>query len=147
MRGRAALAGGFILAGDAARRMGGPITVVRAKDRRPPASQTPGMVREEAFSGDGVWAGYVRTEPNKPSAWHHHGDHDSYIYVIEGRMRFQFGADPEQSVEAGPGDFVRVPPNTVHREDNPSSQEGRLVVLRFGKGPPNVNVDGPHVHV
>ncbi|MBI2078546.1 MAG: cupin domain-containing protein [Euryarchaeota archaeon] len=119
------------------------ITVVKAKERRPPASQTPGMIREEAFAGDDVWAGYVRTEPNKPSGWHTHGDHDSYIYVVDGRLRFQYGADAKDAVEAGPGDFVRVPPHTVHREDNPSSVEGKLVVIRFGKGPPSVNVEGP----
>jgi uncharacterized RmlC-like cupin family protein len=122
----------------------GGITIVKAKDRRPPASQTPGMVREEAFASEGLWAGYVRTEPNKPSGWHTHGDHDSYIFVLEGKIRFQQSADPSDTVEAGPGDFVRVPPHTVHREDNPSSQEGKLVVMRFGgKGPPNVNVETP----
>ncbi len=122
----------------------GRITIVKATARRPAPSQTPGMIREEAFAGDGVWAGYVRSEPNKPSGWHTHGDHDNYIYIIEGRLRFQFGVDAKDIVEAGPGDFVRVPPHTVHREDNPSPNEGKFVVLRFGgKGPPNVNVDGP----
>lgn len=122
----------------------GRITIVKAKDRRPPTSQTPGMVREEAFASEGVWAGYVRTEPNTPSGWHTHGDHDSYIFVIEGRLRFQQSTDPEDTVEAGPGDFVRVPPHTVHREDNRSPHEGKLVVMRFGgTGPPNVNVSAP----
>lgn len=119
------------------------ITLVRPADRKPTASQTPGMVREEAFAANGVWAGHVRTAPGTPSGWHHHGDHDSYIYVLEGRLRFEFGAGGSEAVEAGPGDFVRIPKNTIHRENNPSTTEGRLVVLRFGSGPPNVNVDAP----
>ncbi len=45
--------------------------------------------------------------------------------------------------EAFAGDFLRVPPGVVHRESNPSSEEGQLIVVRYGGGPPTVNVDGP----
>lgn len=119
------------------------ITLVKPAQRKPTASQTPGMFREEAFASKDVWAGYVRSTPKSPSAWHHHGDHESYIFVLEGKMRFEFGPGGKEAVEAEPGDFVRVPRNTVHRENNPSSTEGRFVVLRFGSGPPNFNVEGP----
>jgi len=119
------------------------ITLVKASERRPTPSQTPGMSREEAFSGDGIWAGYVRSAPKTPSGWHHHGDHESLIYILEGKLRFEFGPGGRDVVEAGPGDFVRVPKNTVHRENNPSGTEGKFVVIRFGTGPPNTNVDGP----
>lgn len=119
------------------------IVLMKPGQRKPPPQQTPGMVREEAFSGDGAWAGYVRTEPNRPSGWHHHGTNDSYIYVIKGKLRMEFGRSGREVVDAGPGDFLRVPPGVVHRESNPSSEEGHLVVVRFGSGPPTVNMDGP----
>ncbi len=46
-------------------------------------------------------------------------------------------------VDAQVGDFVFVPPHTVHREGNPTSGESALVVVRAGSGEPVVNVDGP----
>lgn len=119
------------------------IEVVKTDERREPAKQTSGMIREEAFAGDNAWAGYVRTEPNRPSGWHHHGKNDTYVYVLEGSLRMEFGKDGSDVVEAGPGDFLRVPPGVVHRESNPSSEEGQLIVVRYGGGPPTVNVDGP----
>ena len=46
-------------------------------------------------------------------------------------------------VEAGPGDFLRVPAGAVHRESNPSGEPGRAVIVRCGTGEPTYNVDGP----
>jgi len=119
------------------------ITLIKAGDRRPAPSQTPGMIREEACSGDGVWAGFVRAAPQTPSGWHHHGENESIIYVLEGRLRIEFGPGGREAVEAGPGDFVRVPRHAIHRENNPSASEGKFIVVRFGSGPPNTNMAGP----
>ena len=41
------------------------------------------------------------------------------------------------------GDFVHVPKGAIHRESNPDDNESRLVVVRAGRGPAVVNVDGP----
>ncbi|HEY7582016.1 MAG TPA: cupin domain-containing protein [Acidimicrobiia bacterium] len=121
-----------------------PIRVVRAAERVvSEADATSGMVREEAFSTEGIWAGLVRTSPLRPSGWHHHGDYDTYVYVISGRLLFEFGPDGADVVEAGPGDFVHVPKNVVHRESNPSSEPGIVSLVRSGKGPPVINVHGP----
>jgi uncharacterized RmlC-like cupin family protein len=118
--------------------------VVRVSaDQRVEADPTPGMVREQAVAVEGMWAGYVRTEPGVVSGWHHHGDHDSTIYVAEGALRLEFGPGGSRALDAGPGDFVHVPKGAVHREANPGSSESRLVVVRAGHGPPTVNVDGP----
>ena len=120
-----------------------PITITKAANRKPTPSQTPGMHREEAFSSGEMWAGYVKSDPKSPSGWHHHGENESYIFVLEGQLRFEFGIGGAEAVEAGPGDFVRVPKNTIHRENNPGATVGKFVVFRFGTGPPNFNVDGP----
>src|SRR4051812_29660928 len=50
------------------------IRCIRAGDRDL-ADPTPGMVREQAIAIDGLWSGYVRTDPGMVSGWHHHGDH------------------------------------------------------------------------
>lgn len=118
------------------------VRLVRPEDRLP-GPATPGMVREEAVSSDRTWSGFVTTEAGMVSGWHHHGDHDSTIFVLTGRMRMEFGPDGHQVVEAGPGDFIHVPPFAIHREGNPSQENGTAVVVRTGTGEAVVNVDGP----
>jgi uncharacterized RmlC-like cupin family protein len=115
------------------------VTLVTAGERVE-ADPTPGMVRERAFAAAGLWAGVVHTEAGAASGWHHHGDHETAIYVVSGRLRM----DTEgRSLEAGPGDFLHVPAHAVHREANPGDEPSQLVVVRSGEGPTTVNVEGP----
>ena len=107
------------------------------------ADPTAGITREEAISIDGLWAGLARTEPGMTSAWHHHGDYETSIYIVAGRLRMESGPGGAEVVEAGPGDFLHVPAGAIHRESNPSDEESRLIVVRAGHGPPTANVDGP----
>jgi uncharacterized RmlC-like cupin family protein len=104
---------------------------------------TSGMVREQAVAGEGVWLGLVRAAPNRPSGWHHHGDYHTYFYVDSGRILMEFGPGGAKVVEAGPGDFVHVPPRVIHREVNSADDEGVVILVRVGSGPPVVNVEGP----
>jgi uncharacterized RmlC-like cupin family protein len=120
------------------------IKVIRATDRDvAEADATSGMVREQAVADDGVWAGLVRTAPGRPSGWHHHGDFDTYFYVESANVRMEFGPGGANVVEAGPGDFVHVPKGVIHREVNPADEEGVVILVRVGSGPPVVNVEGP----
>jgi uncharacterized RmlC-like cupin family protein len=118
------------------------VRLIRAEERRPGHS-TPGMVREEAFATEGVWAGLVRTDPGMVSGWHHHGEHDTAIYVLSGLFVMESGPNGSLTLEAGPGDFFHVPRRAVHRESNPGDQQSAAVVVRAGTGEVVVNVDGP----
>ena len=123
--------------------MGGPLRVVRPDDLEP-ADPTPGMSRARAFEAPGLWAGIVDTAPGVASGWHHHGAHESSLYVVEGVLRLEFGPAGGQVVEAQAGDFVHVPAGVVHRESNPGEGTSRAVIARAGgPGEPTVNVDGP----
>ena len=122
--------------------MNEPVRVVRSGDLEE-ADPSPGMRREKAFEVTGLWAGVVHTEPGATSGWHHHGEHETSLYVVRGAMRLEFGAGGAESVEAHAGDFVHVPAHTVHRESNPSEQVSTAVIARAGTGVPTVNVDGP----
>lgn len=122
--------------------MNEPVRVVRSGDLEE-ADPSPGMRREKAFEVTGLWAGVVHTEPGATSGWHHHGEHETSLYVVRGAMRLEFGAGGAESVEARAGDFVHVPAHTVHRESNPSEQVSTAVIARAGTGVPTVNVDGP----
>ena len=112
-------------------------------EQRVPGDPTPGMVREQAIAVDGMWAGLVHTEAHMVSGWHHHGDHDSAIYVVSGALRMESGPGGAVVADARPGDFVHVPRGAIHRESNPEDTESRVVVVRSGQGPVVINVDGP----
>lgn len=107
------------------------------------ADPTPGMVREQAIAVDGLWAGLVTTAPGMTSAWHHHGDYETSIYVMSGQLRMESGLGGQDVVDAASGDFLHVPRGAIHRESNPGGSESRLVVVRAGQGVPTVNVEGP----
>jgi len=107
------------------------------------ADPTPGMHRLAAFAVDGLWAGLVHTEPGATSGWHHHGEHETSLYVVAGRLRVSYGLGGAEVAEAGPGDFLHVPAWTVHREANPTDEVSSAVIARAGRGAPTVNVAGP----
>lgn len=107
------------------------------------ADPTPGMARSCAFESDMLWAGQVVTEPGAVSGWHHHDINETSIYVVSGLMRFEFEGY-NGHLDAAAGDFVRVPPHTIHRESNPTDQQAVAVLARAGGGVPTVNVSGSY---
>ena len=118
------------------------VQVVR-KEALADTAQTAGMTRKEAFTSEQVWTGIAHTAPGITSGWHHHGEYNSYIYLISGRARLESGPGGRDVIDGGPGDFVYVPAHTIHREGNPGPKEQVLVVFRVGEGEAVFNVDGP----
>lgn len=118
-----------------------PVTVTR-EDELEPADPTPGMFRKRAFALPTLWAGRVETAPGAVSGWHHHARNETTVYVLAGKLRMEFEGG-EEPLDAGPGDFVRVPAYTVHRESNPTDEPSMAVIVRSGGGVPTVNVDAP----
>jgi uncharacterized RmlC-like cupin family protein len=118
------------------------IRCIRPDDRHL-ADPTPGVAREQAIATDGLWSGFVRTDPGVLSGWHHHGDHDTSIFVVEGSMRIEFGPSGAAAIDAEAGDFVHVSKHVVHREANHGDTTSHLVVTRAGHGVTTVNVEGP----
>jgi uncharacterized RmlC-like cupin family protein len=117
--------------------------VFRVTDRPPPIGPaTPGMDRREIVQRDDTWIGWVETTAGYAGGWHHHGERDSYIYVISGELTMEYGPGGVDSIHARAGDVIVNPAGMIHREVTPG--EGvRALVIRIGPGPLNVNVDGP----
>ena len=95
---------------------------------------TPGMDRKAAinFARTGakkLWAGTVTIEANAKTGAHHHGHLESVIYVVKGKARMRWGEQLEFCAEAGPGDFIYVPPYVPHQEINASKDEVLECVL------------------
>jgi uncharacterized RmlC-like cupin family protein len=111
--------------------------------------QTPGMTRAAAIThartgASKLWAGSVEVQPNAKTAPHHHGELESVIYVVSGRARMRWGDRLEFFAEAGPGDFIYVPPFVPHQEINAETGEPLICVLvRSGQEPIVVNLDIP----
>lgn len=106
-------------------------------------NQTTGMHREELVTTSDAWVGMVSTDPHFTSGWHHHGEYDTYVYVISGQIKMEFGEDGKESCVAKAGEVLHVPKNTIHRESNPSDEKQLLFGVRVGKGIPVTNVEGP----
>src|SRR5947207_3292440 len=71
---------------------------------------------------------------------------ESVIYVVSGKARMRWGDKLEFVAEAGPGDFIYVPPYVPHQEINASDTEPLSCVLcRSGQEPVVVNLDIPVV--
>jgi uncharacterized RmlC-like cupin family protein len=118
--------------------MTGTVRLIRADELSANTAQTPGMQRAAAISGEltgssGLWMGRTVMPPGGASGDHHHGDSETGIYVVAGTPAFAF-RDPATGevtrVQAGPGDFVWVPPHAPHREENPAGSDAVLVVVR-----------------
>jgi len=109
--------------------------------------QTPGMTRAAAINyarvgAQKIWAGTVRIEPNARTGPHHHGSLESVIYVIRGRARMRWGEHLEYTAEAGPGDFIYIPPYVPHQEINDLAQEAlECVIVRSDQEAIVVNLD------
>jgi len=120
------------------------IRVIRSDQlRSPPEAQTAGMTRHVAVSTDEALVGLVRTAPDMVSGWHHHGEYETYAYVVSGSGAFEFGPAGAETIDAGPGDFIYIPARLVHRESNRGGEESLMVLFRMGHGGPLFNVEGP----
>jgi uncharacterized RmlC-like cupin family protein len=123
------------------------VRVVHADDLDPNTPQTPGMSRAAAINfarvgAEKIWAGTVTIHPNAKTGAHHHGPVESVIYVVRGKARMRWGERLEFTAEAGPGDFIYVPPFVPHQEINASESEAlACVLLRSGQEPVVVNLD------
>ena len=67
---------------------------------------------------------------------------ESVIYVVRGRARMRWGEHLEFVAEAGPGDFIFVPPYVPHQEINASPDEVlECVLVRSDNEAVVVNLD------
>src|SRR4029434_7056299 len=119
--------GGTAMAAETKWRMHG-VRVVHANELDPNTAQTPGMNRAAAITraragAEKLWAGTVVIHPKAKTGAHHHGPVESVIYVVSGRARMKWGDRLEFTAEAGPGDFIYVPPFVPHQEINASDDE------------------------
>ena len=123
------------------------VRVIRHDTLDANTAQTPGMNRAAAIDharvgAQKIWAGTVTIHPNAKTGAHHHGALESVIYIVKGHARMRWGAQLEFVAEAGPGDFIYVPPYVPHQEINASTDEAlECVLVRSDNEAVVVNLD------
>ena len=85
----------------------------------------------------------MRTDTGLAGGWHHHGDRETYVYVLRGALTIEFGPGGRERINAGAGDVIYNPSRMVHREVTSPDGPAEAFVIRVGSGPQNVNVEGP----
>jgi uncharacterized RmlC-like cupin family protein len=123
------------------------VRVIPGHTLDPNTPQTPGMERKAAINfarvgAQKIWAGTVSIQANAKTGAHHHGELESVIYVVRGKARMRWGDHLEFVAEAGPGDFIYVPPFVPHQEINASQNESlECVLVRSDNEAVVVNLD------
>jgi uncharacterized RmlC-like cupin family protein len=109
--------------------------LVRGAGLSAATAQTAGMSRRAAISGDlvgssAIWMGQTHVAPGATSGPHHHGHSETGIFVVSGHPVFLYQeGGREVRLEAGPGDYVYIPPQVPHIESNEGSAEEAVVVI------------------
>ena len=113
------------------------VRVIGPDERDDRTAQTPGgLHRFEAVSqrltgSRGMWMGYAVLDPGGRTGVHHHGESETAIYVLSGVTRWWVGDRLDEVREAKAGDFVFIPPDVVHWEQNASDTEPvEMIVAR-----------------
>ena len=123
------------------------VRVIKGDQLDSNTAQTPGMFRQAAIDkarvgAQKIWAGTVAIQPNAKTGVHHHGALESVIYVVSGKARMRWGEKLEYVAEAGPGDFIYVPPYVPHQEINADpDQTLQCVLVRSDNEAVVVNID------
>jgi len=110
----------------------------------PTADHSVAAITHATAGASKLWAGTVTIEPNVKTGAHHHGALESVIYVVSGKARMRWGEELEFFAEAGPGDFIYVPPYVPHQEINANPEQPlSCVLVRSGQEPVVVNLNIP----
>jgi uncharacterized RmlC-like cupin family protein len=123
------------------------VKIVHAGELDMDTPQTSGMTRAAAIThartgAEKLWAGTMVVQPDAKTGPHHHGELETVLYVVKGRVRMRWGDHLELSEEAMAGDFIYVPPYVPHQEINGSPNEiCEAVVVRSGQEPVVINLD------
>ncbi len=122
------------------------VRVIHGDQLDPNTPQTSGMSRAAAIDyaragSQKLWAGTMVVAPDAKTGPHHHGHLETVLYVLRGRARMRWGERLEFMAEAGPGDFIFVPPFVPHQEINANpGADLECVVVRSDQEPIVVNL-------
>jgi uncharacterized RmlC-like cupin family protein len=91
-----------------------PVKIVHSDELDLNTPQTSGMTRAAAIThartgASKLWAGTMLVQPDAKTGPHHHGELETVLYVVKGRVRMRWGDQLEFSDEARTGRFYLRP--------------------------------------
>jgi uncharacterized RmlC-like cupin family protein len=122
---------------------GSGLRVIRPLDLVSHAIHTAGVSRlpgitHELVGANKLWVGMTVLEPGMRTGPHHHGDHETGVYLVAGRVCLRSGPRLESETELTAGDLMFLPPNLAHDESNPSANEAAVWVVFWDGGKTHV---------
>ena len=120
-----------------------PVTVTKASSLTTSGGQTEGMIRQNALVNltDGICASRMIAKPHSESAVHHHADEDTVVFAFSGHGTIvSEGGKKKQRLE--PGDYALIPAWAEHQEVNESDEDVVWCIVRNGREPKVVNLEG-----
>ena len=107
--------------------------VVRGSEARNSAP-VPGLV-EFAMGADagtqGVWLARITAAPGSGiSPVHHHRESEALVHVLSGTLTFFQGPELRERIDLEAGDFLFIPPWTIHAEANLGDRPAEIVMAR-----------------
>ncbi|KAF2483922.1 RmlC-like cupin domain-containing protein [Neohortaea acidophila] len=106
-------------------------------------AQTDGMLRQNALVNvcDTICASRMIAKPHTASAIHHHADEDTVVFAFSGRGTIVSDGG-KKKVTLEPGDYALIPAWAEHQEVNESDEDVVWCIVRNGKEPKVVNLEG-----
>jgi uncharacterized RmlC-like cupin family protein len=86
-------------------------------------------ITHELVGADKLWIGMTVLEPGSTTGPHHHGENETGVYLIAGRIRLRWGNRLEEETDLEVGDLAFLPPGLPHEEINPSPEEPAVWVV------------------
>jgi uncharacterized RmlC-like cupin family protein len=100
-----------------------------------------GLSRGSAVSAGGMWMGISDLPAHHASVAHHHEQQTTIVHILSGEMTFRVGEDGAEVFTARPGDYAVIPGGVIHREENPSDEACRCIVVRNSETPVVTNLE------
>ncbi len=113
--------------------------VIRPLDLATHAIATAGLslipaISHEFVGADKLWMGMTVLEGGSSTGPHHHGENETGVYLVAGRMRVKWGERLESEAELEVGDLLFIPPHLPHEVLNESIDEPAVWVVVFSDG-------------
>ncbi|KAI0424427.1 RmlC-like cupin domain-containing protein [Xylaria sp. FL1042] len=121
-----------------------PVQHTKSTSLSPSGLQTPGMTRSNALVDltSTLCATQMHAQPHTSSAIHHHGAQDTIVYAVRGRGGAIVSEGGKKRVEIEPGDYALIPAWMEHQEVNDGEEEVVWCIVRSGRVPEVVNLEG-----
>ncbi|WP_274364871.1 cupin domain-containing protein [Paenibacillus thermotolerans] len=86
-------------------------------------------ISRESVGADGICMLILTLPPGIRAKAHLHEEHETAIYMLEGKSAMWYGENLEHHMEAEAGDFLYIPAGMPHLPYNPSETESCTAII------------------